>query len=155
VANSNSTDVSVLLGNGDGTFQGAVNFQAGSRPFSVAVGDFNGDGFPDLAVANANSHVSVLLGNGDGTFEWPRDCCFAFFSVAVADFNGDGKLDLAGVTLQTNQVFAFLGNGDGSFQESYWWGFTGSTPLSIAVGDFNGDGWLDLAVANQVSNNVS
>ena len=62
--------MSVLLGNGDGTFQAAVNYPAGLNPFSVAVGDFNGDGKPDLAVANYGSNtVSVLLGNGDGTFQ--------------------------------------------------------------------------------------
>ena len=73
VANHNvSNDVSVLLGNGDGTFQTAQNFAAGLTPSSVAVGDLNGDGKPDLAVANNSRDsgtVSVLLGNGDGTFQ--------------------------------------------------------------------------------------
>ena len=69
VANQRSNTVSVLLGNGDGTFQAAVNYGADRNPNSVAVGDFNGDGKPDLAVANLNSDtVSVLLGKGDGTF---------------------------------------------------------------------------------------
>src|SRR5262249_61310626 len=65
-----SAHVSVLLGNGDGTFQAAVNFGVGIRPAVVTVGDFNGDGIQDLAVANNGSNnVSVLLGNGDGTFQ--------------------------------------------------------------------------------------
>ena len=70
VANYRSSNVSVLLGNGNGTFQAAVNYGAGTYPHSVAVGDFNGDGKPDLAVANYGSNnVSVLLGNGNGTFQ--------------------------------------------------------------------------------------
>src|SRR5437773_8612290 len=68
VLNRVSQDVSVLLGNGDGTFGAQTRFAAGSYPYSVAVGDFNGDGRPDLAVANYLSNdVSVLLGKGDGT----------------------------------------------------------------------------------------
>src|SRR5712692_2412997 len=70
VANANSNNVSVLSGNGDGSFRGVQNFAAGSGPRSVAVGDFNGDGVQDLAVANNGSNnVSVLLGNGDGSFQ--------------------------------------------------------------------------------------
>ena len=90
--------MSVLLGNGDGTFQPAVNFAAGACPDSVALGDVNGDGRPDLAVANGNNSVSVLLGNGDGTFQAavssPRRGRFPV-SVALGDVNGDGKPDLA------------------------------------------------------------
>ena len=68
VANQYSSNVSILLGNGDGTFAAAVNYAA-ADPLSVAVGDFNGDGKSDLAVANSGSNtVSILLGNGDGTF---------------------------------------------------------------------------------------
>src|SRR5436309_2826356 len=78
---STDKDVTVLLGNGDGTFQPAQRFSTGGVPVSVAVGDFNGDGRPDLAVANCDSYgmfqggcntVSVLLGNGDGTFQAAR-----------------------------------------------------------------------------------
>src|SRR5438132_377175 len=105
VANNGSTNVSVLLGNGDGTFQNAFGYGAGTGPGSVAVGDFNGDGKPDLAVANIGSlrdnytdgNVSVLLGNGDGTFRSAVDYGAGSVprSVTVGDFNGDGKLDLA------------------------------------------------------------
>src|SRR5437870_189597 len=89
VANSGSSNVSVLLGNGDGTFQAARTFAAGTTPASVAVGDFNGDGVADLAVANSgSSNVSVLLGNGDGTFQAARTFAAGGgpLSVAVGDF---------------------------------------------------------------------
>ena len=97
----------MLLGNGDGTFQAAVNYAAGSRPYSVAVGDFNGDGKPDLAVANGSSNdVSVLLGNGDGTFQAAANYATGSdpISVGVGDFNGDGKPDLAVANYGGNNV---------------------------------------------------
>jgi hypothetical protein len=146
--------VRVLLGKGDGTFQPAVNYAAGKEPTSVAVGDFNGDGKQDLAVANYySSGVSVLLGKGDGTF-LPAQAFPAGtkpWSVAVGDFNGDGILDLAvaNYTAYGNgTVSVLLGKGDGSFLPAVNY-TVGAYPISVAVGDFNGDGFLDLAVANQ------
>jgi hypothetical protein len=157
VANPVSGTVSILLGNGDGTFTAANNFVAGSGSYSVVVGDFNGDGKQDLAVANQNSaNVSILLGNGDGTFSGPNNFGVGSFptSVAVGDFNGDGKQDLAVANQASNNVSILLGNGDGTFSAPNNFA-AGSNPVSVAVGDFNGDGKQDLAVANQASNNVS
>ncbi len=98
VPNQSSNTVSVLLGNGDGTFQAAMNFAGMPCPRSVAIGDFNGDGKPDLVVPNVNGgNIVVLLGNGDGTFRAGQH--FATngggYSVVAGDFNGDGKLDIA------------------------------------------------------------
>jgi hypothetical protein len=151
--------VSVFLGNGDGTFQAAVNFRAGTGPASVAVGDFNGDGVQDLAVANEgpfSNNVSVLLGNGDGTFQRAVDYSTGTtpLSVAVGDFNGDGVQDLAVTNAGSNNVSVLLGNGDGTFQAAVNYN-TGAWSQSVAVGDFNADGVQDLAVANVDSNNVS
>ena len=111
VANVSSDNVSVLLGNGNGTFQPDVTFAAGDDPTSVALGDVNGDGQPDLAVANfASDNVSVLLGNGDGTFQpavnfaagnSPR-------SVALADVNRDGRPDLAVANRDSDNVSVLL-----------------------------------------------
>ena len=101
------------MGNGDGTFQAARNFAAGSFPVSVAVGDFNGDGVQDLAVANFDSaNVSVLLGNGDGTFRAALNFAAGSnpFSVAVGDFNGDGLQDLAVANFNSNNVSVLLNN---------------------------------------------
>ena len=97
VANSGSNDVSILLGNGDGTFQGPLTFAAGSSPRSVAVGDFNGDGSPDLAVVSPDADVvSVLLGSGNGTFQNPVSFAVGSSpqSVVVSDLNRDGFADL-------------------------------------------------------------
>ena len=92
-----SNTVSVLLGNGDGTFQAKQVLRHGNQPMSVAVADFNGDGKSDLVTADyGDNTASVLLGNGNGTFQAKQsfgtgsEPC----SVAVADFNGDGKSDL-------------------------------------------------------------
>jgi hypothetical protein len=157
VANFNSNNISVLLGNGDGTFQTAVNYPVGTNPVSVTVGDFNGDGKLDLAVANNNSNnVSVLLGNGDGTFQTAVNYPVGIkpFSVTASDFNGDGKVDLAVANGNSYNVSVLLGNGDGIFQPAVNYA-AGDGPLSVAVGDFNADGKLDLAVANNNGSNLS
>src|SRR5205814_2046939 len=104
--------VSILLGDGTGNFSAAANFGSGNDPISVAVGDFNGDGKQDLAVANyATNDVSILLGNGDGSFQLAVNFGVgsAARSVAVGDFNGDGKQDLA--VANGGDVSILLGDG--------------------------------------------
>src|SRR5262249_10535590 len=113
----NDSNVSVLLGNGDGSFQPARNFAAGLLPVFLAAGDVNGDGLPDLAVAHGDGTVSVLLGNGDGSFQPARNFGAGGYrgSVAIGDVNGDGVSDLAVASLESANVCVLLGNGDGSF----------------------------------------
>ncbi len=157
IADANSNNVSVLLGNGLGGFGAPTNFAAGNGPRSVAVGDFNGDGRLDLAVANGFSdNVSILLGNGMGGFGAPTNFAAGDgpYSVTTGDFNGDGRLDLAVANVTSDNVSVLLGNGMGGFGAPTNFA-AGDGPVSVTTGDFNGDGRLDLAVANQNSDNVS
>jgi hypothetical protein len=115
VANSSTDNVSILLGNGDGTFRTYGSVPVGSAPKAVGVGDFNGDGIPDLAVANANDGtVSVLLGNGDGSFQTGRTLAVGSdpVSLVVGDFNGDGLPDLAVANSGSNNVSILLNDGN-------------------------------------------
>jgi len=162
VANLTSNTVSILTGNGGvgGTFQPAMNYAVGSNPFSVAVGDFNADGRPDLAVANfSTNNASVLLGNADGTFQGAVNYAVGTFprSIGVGDFNADGRPDLAVANINAagpGTVSILSGNGNGTFATAVNYG-VGNNPQSLAVGDFNADGRPDLAVPNRDSNNVS
>lgn len=157
VANYTDKNVSVLLGNGDGTFQAPVNYALGNGPVSVVTGDFNGDNKADLALAKYSSNnVAVLLGNGDGTFQAAVNTAAGTHptSVTVGDFNGDTKKDLAVANQGSNNVTVLLGNGNGTFAAAVNYA-TGTGPTSIATGDFNGDTKADLAVANSLSNDVS
>jgi hypothetical protein len=149
--------VSVLLGKGDGTFGAAMGFQAGVGSTNVTVGDFNGDGFPDLAVSNGDSNsVSILVGYGDGTFGPPTDYPVGKkpFTIATDDFNHDGKLDLVTANLTGNSISVLLGNGDGTFQPQTEY-LTGRDAQYVSVADFNGDNNPDLAVANEDDNTIA
>ena len=132
------------------SFAAKVDYLTGSLPYSVAVGDFNSDGKPDLAVTTHDSDtVSVLRNNGDGTFaakvDYPTN--MSPTSVTVGDFNVDGKPDLVVTYFIARQVSVFLNNGDGTFAAKADYS-TILTSFALAVGDFNADGKPDLAVVN-------
>ncbi len=138
-------------------FNPAGNYPIGSGAQSMAVGDFNLDGNPDLVTANYyDNNVSVLLGAGNGNFGAAVNWAVGLgsISVAVGDFNRDGKPDLAVANFGSDNVSISLGIGDGTFAAPV--GYTaGSFPRAVAVGDFNRDGKPDLAVANYFSDDVS
>lgn len=136
-----------------GGFQPAANYQSPAFPTEVVIGDFNGDGRPDLGVAS-NGMFSVYLGQGNGTFGVPAIYSASIDAnlLAIADFNGDGKADLASTT-SVNTVQILLGNGDGTFQTPQSFA-AGTQPIAVAVADFDGNGSADLVIAN-VDNTVS
>jgi Bacterial Ig-like domain (group 3)/FG-GAP-like repeat len=170
---STNGSVAVLLNNGNGTFGTAVTYDSnGWLPSSVAVADVNGDGKPDIVVANqcatppgspdicsTQGSLAVLLGNGDGTFQSAVSYGSGGFyagSVAIADVNGDGKPDLVLVNVSGSTsndtgdgtVAVLLGNGDGTFQAAVTYDTGALESKAVAVADLRGDGKLDLVVAN-------
>ena len=139
------------------SFAPKSDYGTGTNPRLVAVGDFNLDGKPDLAVANqTNTTVSVFINNGAGTLAAKVDYTTGStpFSVAVGDFNADGKPDLAVANFSSNTVSVFINNGAGTLAAKVDYP-TGTSPFSVAVGDFNADGKPDLAVVNRTSTTVS
>jgi hypothetical protein len=155
-ANYGGKSVSVLLGDGTGTFQAKVDYLTGGALESVVVADFNGDQKKDVATADYGGNVSVLLGKGDGTFQahldFPVDS--QAMDVAVADLNGDGWQDLVTANNGASSVSVLLGNGNGTFQGRVDYA-TGTSPDAVAIADVNGDGKQDLVSANSGANSVS
>jgi hypothetical protein len=145
LADSNSGAISILVGNGDGTFQSQRTFAA---PITgdLRACDLNGDGNLDIAFAGSNS-IGFALGNGDGTFQPPQTIAVTpnkFGGFAVSDVNGDGRQDL--LVALNRDLEIFLGNGDGTFAAPI------NTPIgytqSLAVADINGDGIPDAIISD-------
>jgi large repetitive protein len=159
-ANLDKGKVGVLLGKGDGTFANATSFATGSPPvndmtgyagpFSVALGDVNGDGKLDIVTANAYpGTVSVLLGKGDGTFADYVDygCGKSPYRVVLGDVNRDGKPDIVTANNRSDTVSVLLGKGDGTLDARP--GFQlGHQARLAALGDFNNDGRLDVMTSS-------
>jgi len=172
-ANNVGSNVSVLLGNPDGTFQAALTSPTGTDPQSLAVGDFDGDGKLDLATANTGD-VSILKGNGLGGFAAPSGILIDSnsHSVAVGDFNADGKMDLTvgghtstyippwgsygpygwygggGYWVDEARISVLLGNGTGGFGAPTSYDLGSGATTAVAVSDLNGDGKADVVAAS-------
>jgi CubicO group peptidase (beta-lactamase class C family) len=159
VANYVSDSVSVMLNNGDGTFQlPAVNYGADDNPQSVFCGDLDNDNDIDLAVANFSSgNVSILLNSGDGTFQAAANYAAGNYpwSVFCSDLDNDNDNDLAVAIGGTNEVAILFNNGDGTFQPPVPYSSGGGKPRSVFCSDLDNDTYIDLAVANFGSDIVS
>lgn len=152
---------SIFIAEGDGVFRNykdRVNYTTGVAPRSIQSADFNGDGKPDIVVANRTSNtLSIILGNGDGTLAPRTDVAVGTNPevVVVRDFNADGKRDVAVTNFGSNTVSVLLGNGDGTFgtQTQYP---TGTGPIGLVAGDISiASNVIDLIAANSLSNTVS
>ncbi len=163
VANAGSNTVSLLLGNGNGTFLPGLSASTDNHPVGIVTADFNKDGIPDVAVVNSLSgDVTVLLGNSTCTgFNLGVNYslgAIAAVSIASADFNGDGYSDIvvadAGNSTNPGGVIVLLNNQDGTFGSPIS-SAAGTNPNAVVAADFNGDLKQDVAVTNQVGATVS
>ena len=163
VANEQSNDLTILLGDGHGGFKPAGTWPTdsngnnmGKQPYALVRADFNGDGKADLASANfASDTISVWLGKGDGTLAPARFVAVVKgpSGLAVGDLDHDGKLDLVATSYAKGNLVTLLGAGDGTFTQKAA-APTDAAPYSVALGDFDGDGKLDAATGNSAGNSV-
>lgn len=159
VVNYLGNSLTVLLGNGDGTFSEASGspIAVGSLPRSVSTGNLNGDAHVDLIVPNVGDNtLTVLLGNGDGTFAsgMSHSVNGQPANAAIADFDGDGFNDIAVSRWSANILSIYYGNGDGTFKSTPTNVPVGTNPFFVVAADLDKDGTTDLAVTNYGSNDV-
>lgn len=157
IVNQTTNNVSILLGNGNGTFTQAANspFAVGNLPVAIATGDLNVDGHPDLAIVNqADSTLSVFLGRGDGTFTAATNSPLATgqtpTAVTIADFNGDGIPDMAVTDPLTDSISVYLGLGQGLFASPFELP-VGTNPTAILSANLSGASLPDVAVTDDPS----
>lgn len=153
-ANLDSDDVSVLLGKGDGSFEGVLDFQVGERPNSIKAGDLNGDGSLDLVITNEAFSVSILLNNNNNTFHQLQlnlGTTRKLLPTILKDINLDSILDIIITSTSFKTSVAFLiNNGDGNFQNQSSFEFsTGVSLAALTTGNFNNDGFIDIALVNR------
>jgi hypothetical protein len=160
VADRDANEVAVFLHRPPPPYQADLgqpeHYAAGREPRAVAVGDFDGDGRPDVAVADhAGDLVQVLCGDGSGlrsTNSCPTGA--GPTALALGDLDGDGKPDLAVADARGNTMSVLLGQGDGSFRKASSWAVD-RKPVCVALGDLDGDGRLDAVTANDDGDSVS
>ena len=161
ITNQGAASLTILLGNGDGTFAQASGspISVGTFPRAVAVGNFNGDANQDLIVSNGGAdNIGVLLGNGNGTFTNAPNSPFATgdapFHAVIGNFNGDAHSDFAVALLGDSAIRIYLGNGNGTFTQSGSAIPAGTFTSFLALGDFNEDNFQDVAAVSRLSSNM-
>ncbi|MCP3962159.1 MAG: hypothetical protein GY719_30315 [bacterium] len=153
-----SSDLTILLGVGDGSFTPAAPVLVGAYSSSLAIADLDLDGIPDLVINNlAPFEIRVLLGNGDATFTFSQalDTGLVPTSPEVADLDGDGIPDVAVPNAASDDVSIFLGLGDGTLAFERTIPVLGDGPINLEIADLDGDGVLDLITVNINSNDIS
>ncbi|CAF3154083.1 unnamed protein product [Rotaria sp. Silwood2] len=162
-ANLYSSSVSILHGDGNGTFKMVMMLSTGynSNPTAITLADFNSDNYLDIAITTFGAgNIGIFLGYGDGNFEagtsYSTKIGSISYSLIVADFNHDNQLDIATPVFRTDEVVIYFGYGNGSFRlaRTYSTGF-GSHPYNIAVADFNNDTQLEIVVGLYGSGTVA
>ncbi len=157
-AGTGQSEMDVFLGKGDGSFKRPMKSPAGTGGSDPAVGDFNGDGMPDLAViipGQPQDLVQILLGLGNGRFRFGNSITAGNASgIAAGDFNGDGFIDLAVPSRDVGLVNVFLNKGDGTFRPGLS-SYIGENSYNPVGADLNGDGALDLVIPNVDGGEVS
>jgi hypothetical protein len=160
IINNNLGNVSVLPGNGNGTFGTAVSFTTVTSPKAVTIADFNGDTKLDMAIiSNSSSSMDVHLNSstGAGVFNFAAPVTYTVnspYAITTANFDGLNGIDIAVVSNSGNNVSEFLNNGLGSFGTATSFS-VGSSPYDLTTGDFNNDGKIDIVTANYYGYNLS
>ena len=162
IVNKGSSNVAIMLGHGNGTFSDATTYSTADYgiPYSSTSGDFNDDGWVDVAIGmSEESYIGILFGRGNGTFTpftpYLTKSIALHQSIMSGDFNNDGRLDIVVTETNLNKIAIILGHVNGTFFNEITYS-TGnySYPYSVAVGDFNKDARLDVVVANMLSDDI-
>lgn len=158
ITNYTNSNITILFGNGNGTFQPGLSYGVGTNPIGIVAVDLNGNGSLDLAIAEyaPSNRIFVLWNNGSGLFLTATAIQLntGAWGITYGDFNGDGIMDLAVSIFNSYTIAVIINNGNNTFQPPVYYN-TGIFPRGIISRDINNDGKLDLIVTNETNNNIA